>query len=280
MSVGATEGVSAVVVAPAKLTVSLRVGPVRADGYHEIDAEMVTLNLADELAFDDGGSGITVVADDDVRVADLPEPSGNLVARALASCRRTAGVRLAKRIPLGAGLGGGSADAAAVLRWAECADPEVAARLGSDVPFCVVGGRARVQGVGERITPLPFEERQYLLLLPPFGVDTGEVYRAWDRLDMAGADSGGPDEGEGEAGGTNALTAAALAVEPRLARWREAFRELTELRTHLGGKWLDVVRHGRSDRGRNACNAGSPARGRIERDWSGPERCRLTGKGA
>ncbi len=235
MSVGATEGVSAVVVAPAKLTVSLRVGPVRADGYHEIDAEMVTLNLADELAFDDGGSGITVVADDDVRVADLPEPSGNLVARALASCRRTAGVRLAKRIPLGAGLGGGSADAAAVLRWAECADPEVAARLGSDVPFCVVGGRARVQGVGERITPLPFEERQYLLLLPPFGVDTGEVYRAWDRLDMAGADSGGPDEGEGEAGGTNALTAAALAVEPRLARWREAFRELTECEPTLAG---------------------------------------------
>jgi 4-diphosphocytidyl-2-C-methyl-D-erythritol kinase len=225
------------VLAPAKLTVSLSVGPVRDDGYHEIDAEMVTLNLADELAFDDGGSGITVVADDDVRVSDFPAPSDNLVARALASCRRTAGIRLTKRIPLGAGLGGGSADAAAVLRWAENTDPEAAARLGSDVPFCVVGGRARVQGVGERVTPLPFEECQYLLLLPPFGVDTGEVYRAWDRLEVAGATSGGPGPGIGgdQGAGTNALTGAALAVEPRLARWREAFGDLTGCQPTLAG---------------------------------------------
>ncbi len=102
------------------------------------------------------------------------------MVRALAACGRRASVRLTKRIPLGGGLGGGSADAAAVLRWAGCADAAVAARLGADVPFCVVGGRARVEGVGERVTPLPFEARDYLLLLPPFGVDTAAVYRAWD----------------------------------------------------------------------------------------------------
>ncbi len=108
----------------------------------------------------------------------------NLVGKALAACGRRAAVRLVKRIPLGAGLGGGSADAAAILRWAGATDPVLAARLGADVPFCVVGGRARVGGVGERVSPLEFERRDYLLLLPPFGVDTAAVYRAWD--DAAG----------------------------------------------------------------------------------------------
>lgn len=214
-----------VLLAPAKLTVSLRVGPVRADGFHEIDAEMVSLDLADELLFDESGSGLTVRAEDGVGLSDFPEPADNLVARALASCGRTAEVRLTKRIPLGGGLGGGSTDAAAVLRWAGCTDLEVALRLGSDVPFCVVGGRARVQGIGERVTALPFVDRRYLLLLPPFGVDTGEVYRAWDRLGDAGATDAG----------ANALTRAALVVEPRLAMWREAFGDLAGREPTLAG---------------------------------------------
>ena len=113
-------------------------------------------------------------------------------------------VRLTKHIPLGGGLGGGSADAAAVLRWAGSTDPALAASIGADVPFCVVGGRARVGGVGERVTPLPFVARDYLLVLPPFGVDTAAVFEAWD----VGHRGGEP----------NGLAAAALAVEPRLAR--------------------------------------------------------------
>jgi 4-diphosphocytidyl-2-C-methyl-D-erythritol kinase len=146
-----------------------------------------------------------------VRADGLPGPGQNLVERALAASDRTARVHLTKRIPLGGGLGGGSADAAAVLRWAGCADPSVAVRLGSDVPFCLVGGRARVQGVGERVTPLAFEAREFLLLLPPFGVETARVYRAWD--------------GDPRHDGPNALTMAALAVEPRLAAWRDALGE-------------------------------------------------------
>jgi 4-diphosphocytidyl-2-C-methyl-D-erythritol kinase len=197
--------------APAKLTVSLQVTGVRPDGYHELDAEMVTLSLADELRMDPGAPGLTVDVEPGVRADDLPGPGQNLVERALAACDRTARVHLTKRIPLGGGLGGGSADAAAVLRWAGCADPGVAVRLGSDVPFCVIGGRARVQGVGERVTPLPFEAREFLLLLPPFGVETAHVYRAWD--------------GDPRHEGPNALTVAALAVEPRLAAWRDALRE-------------------------------------------------------
>ena len=168
------------VLAPAKLTVSLRVTGVRADGYHELDAEMRTLSLADELLLDEGGSGLAVEVEPGVRPDGLPAPGENLVERALGACGRRAAVHLTKRIPLGGGLGGGSADAAAVLRWAGCSDPDVAVRLGADVPFCVVGGRARVEGVGEKVTPLPFEAREYLLLLPPFGVETARVYRAWD----------------------------------------------------------------------------------------------------
>ena len=98
------------------------------------------------------------------------------------SVGRIASVRLTKRIPVGAGLGGGSADAAAVLRWGGMTSTQVAAQLGSDVPFCLLGGRARVTGVGELVTPLPFEDRRFVMLLPPISVDTGAVYRAWDYL--------------------------------------------------------------------------------------------------
>ena len=139
------------VLAPAKLTVTLRVTGVRSDGYHELDAEMVTLSLADELVIDEGGTGLVVEAVAGARAERLPVPEDNLVTRALEACGRRAAVRLTKRIPLGGGLGGGSADAAAVLRWAGCDDAAVAARLGSDVPFCLAGGRARVTGTGERV---------------------------------------------------------------------------------------------------------------------------------
>jgi len=203
-----TEETATRLLAPAKLTVSLRVTGVRPDGYHELNAEMVTLDLADELELDPEGSGLAVAVGQGIRADRLPEPGQNLVERALAACGRTAAVRLTKRIPLGGGLGGGSADAAAVLRWAGCADTEVAVRLGADVPFCLAGGRARVEGVGEKVTALPFEPRQYLLLLPPFGVETARVYRAWDE--------------DSRQEGPNALAAAALVVEPRLAPWRDA----------------------------------------------------------
>ena len=209
------------VLAPAKLTLSLQVTGVRDDGYHELDAEMVTLDLADELQIDEDGSGLVVEVEPGVAAAELPGPGQNLVERALEACGRRAGVGLTKRIPLGGGLGGGSADAGAVLRWAGCTDAAVAVRLGADVPFCLAGGRARVEGVGELVTALPFEPRQFLLLLPPFGVETAEVYRAWDF-----------DPGHA---GPNALTAAALAVEPRLARWRDALRELSGCEPVLAG---------------------------------------------
>lgn len=205
--------------APAKLTLTLRVTGVRADGYHTIDAEMVTLDLADELTFSEG-DGLEVIGATGLAVAAGDD---NLVRQALRSVGRTAHVRLLKRIPSGAGLGGGSADAAAVLRWAGVSDVQVAVALGADVPFCVQGGRARVRGIGEEVEPLSPLPRTFTLLTPPFGVATADVYRMWDRL-------GGP-----KADGPNDLEPAALAVEPRLAGVRDELQGATGRRPLFAG---------------------------------------------
>jgi 4-diphosphocytidyl-2-C-methyl-D-erythritol kinase len=210
------------VAAPAKLTLRLRITGVRDDGLHLLDAEMVTVDLADELLLSEG-DGLVVV---DEAGTGLPVGSGddNLVRRALAAAHRGAAVRLVKRIPAGAGLGGGSADAAAVLRWAGVADLAVGAALGADVPFCMVGGRARVRGVGEVVEPLPCQPGQpFTLLIPPLAVPTADAYRAWDRL-------GGPT-----GDGPNDLEPAAITVRPELARWRDRLGEATGATPVLAG---------------------------------------------
>jgi len=215
----------AVVEAPAKLTLSLRVTGVRGDGYHELDAEMVSLDLADVIELD-AGSGLTIVDETPggLGLGDLGADDDNLVARAARALGLGFAARLRKRIPAGAGLGGGSSDAAAVLRWAGCRDLTLAARLGADVPFCVAGGRARVRGIGEQVTPLPVEDRRFALLLAPFGVDTASVYRAWD-----------DGHRTVDAASVNDLEGAALAVEPRLGRWRAALARMTGRPAMLAG---------------------------------------------
>jgi len=231
---GTADGKAVELTASAKLTVSLRVTGVRADGYHLLESEMVTLDLSDTLVIDPAGvSGLDVVPEwpggaTGWRDVDMGAVGDNLVSRALAAAGRTANVRLVKRIPPGAGLGGGSADAAAVLRWAGCTDLVVAARIGADVPFCLGGGRARVSGIGDEVVPLPFEDRSYLLLLPPFGVDTAAVYRAWDRLAASGRLFDGGMT-------SNGLEAAAVEVEPRLTEWKRTLEEATGLPAHLAG---------------------------------------------
>ncbi|HEX6596172.1 MAG TPA: 4-(cytidine 5'-diphospho)-2-C-methyl-D-erythritol kinase, partial [Acidimicrobiales bacterium] len=159
----------------------------------------------------------------------VPTGEENLVRRALVAVGRTAQVRLTKRIPAGAGLGGGSADAAAVLRWAGHDDVAVAASLGADVPFCLVGGRARVTGVGEVVEPLPFEDRMFTLAIPPIRVPTPDVYQAWDDL-------GGPAGPNG-----NDLEPAALLIAPDLSHWRNGLAEATGQTPRLagsGGTWF------------------------------------------
>ena len=212
--------------APAKLTLSLRITGVRHDGYHEIDAEMVSLDLADTLTFDEGDM-LTLITEATAAGA-LPVTLGedNLVRRALRHVDRTAAVSLTKRIPAGGGLGGGSADAAAVFRWAgRTSDDDVreASRLGADVSFCIRGGRARVTGIGEIVSRLPDVDRVFTLCTPPFGVSTPAVYRAWDEL-------GGPTDH-----GLNDLERAALVVEPRLVEWRDRLARHADATPVLAG---------------------------------------------
>lgn len=210
-----------IVVAPAKLTVSLRVVDVRADGYHLIDAEMVTLDVVDTL-FVSAGDGLEIVDEcGDGMAVDIGDD--NLIHRALKLCDRRAHVRVHKRIRAGAGLGGGSADAAAILRWAGYDDVVGASSIGADVAFCLIGGRARVRGMGEIVESLPFAVRTYTLLTPPFGCSTPAVYAQWDAL-------GGPHGAHG-----NDLEPAALAVEPRLEKYRDALATASGRQPRLAG---------------------------------------------
>ncbi|MGH9020635.1 MAG: 4-(cytidine 5'-diphospho)-2-C-methyl-D-erythritol kinase [Acidimicrobiales bacterium] len=198
--------------APAKLTWTLEVLARRADGLHELRADMTTISLCDVLDVDESADYLRVVGPHSAAVSLGP---ANLVSRALAQVGRRAGVTLRKEIPVGGGLGGGSADAAAILRWAGALNPATALELGSDVAFCVVGGHALVGGVGEVVSPLPFSPTELTLVMPDFAVSTGAVYRAYDEMIAA----------RWRPSGTNHLEEPAARVEPRVARALAWLRE-------------------------------------------------------
>jgi len=218
--------VSTELFAPAKLTLSLRVTGVRPDGFHEIDAEMVSLDLGDRLVVreGDGADGLEIVGGGGGMDIGLDMGlDDNLVGRALRLAGRMAHVRIEKAVAAGAGLGGGSSDAAAILRWAGFDDLVAAASIGADVAYCIVGGRARVSGMGEVVEPLSFEERTFTLLTPPVACSTPAVYRRWDDL-------GGPIGDHG-----NDLEPAAIDLVPELVRWRDDLADVTGKRPRLAG---------------------------------------------
>jgi 4-diphosphocytidyl-2-C-methyl-D-erythritol kinase len=153
--------------------------------------------------------------------------SSNLVWRALDALGVRAAVRLHKRIPAGAGLGGGSADAAAVLRVFGGTE-ELGAQLGADVPFCMRGGAARVRGIGEQIEPTELADQHLVIATPRFACATADVYRAWDEL-------GGP---HAEA---NDLEPEAQRVEPRLVEFKQAVEAAAEETAVLAGSGSSYV---------------------------------------
>jgi 4-diphosphocytidyl-2-C-methyl-D-erythritol kinase len=182
--------------APAKVNLTLEVLGRRADGYHDICSVVQAISLADELTFAPAPD-VTLRCDE----PDLQGPE-NLVWRAADLLRRSAGVRqgaaiaLAKRIPVAAGLGGGSSDAAACLRglnalWRVDLGVErlmdLAAHLGSDVPFFMLPrGCALAEGRGERLTPLPPLPRRWLVLVkPPIGISAAAAYGALDATEWS-----------------------------------------------------------------------------------------------
>jgi len=178
--------------APGKLNLYLEVLGKRADGFHDLETIFQTIELHDDVrvAVDLKGEGIELVCDD----ATLPTDSRNLAWRAADLYRRSGGevggkvhIALTKRLPHGAGLGGGSSDAGTVLRGlaalANNAVPrhellQLAARLGSDVPFFLVGGVAEAWGRGEILSPLAIELPWTVLLVNPgIHVSTPWAYR-------------------------------------------------------------------------------------------------------
>jgi 4-diphosphocytidyl-2-C-methyl-D-erythritol kinase len=171
--------------APAKLNLCLYLGPRRGDGLHEIRSLFCPLTLADRI----------VISEAEADEVVCPEVNGgNLAADALAALRNAGWgeppmrVEIEKRIPLAAGLGGGSADAAAVLRLARDevdGVAELAARLGADVPSQLDPAFALVGGAGESIEPLPPPAEFAVVLIPgEDGLGTADVYAEADRLGL------------------------------------------------------------------------------------------------
>lgn len=183
----------------AKINVGLWVGSADETGLHPIRSRLVELDLADDLTLAPvGPMPLAVHADPVLPAALRPGPGGNLVSRAAELVKDVLGpvpchpVALYKRIPAGAGLGGGSADAAAYLRavlaersareqeavWSRVQD------LGRDIPFFRRGGVQLVEGYGERLTPLDGPQTPLWVLLanPGFSLSTADVYRAFDAL--------------------------------------------------------------------------------------------------
>lgn len=177
--------------APAKVNLFLEVLGKRPDGYHEIQTLMVAVRLFDTLVFKEDVSGKIQLA---CNLQALSTGPDNLVQKAVrlvqeyTGCRRGVQIRLVKRIPMAAGLAGGSADAAATLLaldrlWQLGLEPGelggLAARLGSDIPFFFSLPAAWCTGRGEQVTPIPLgRPLWFVLLCPQIGLSTAEVYRA------------------------------------------------------------------------------------------------------
>ena len=197
--------------ASAKINLWLKILGRREVGFHEIETLMVPISLADTLTIEpnDSGSGLTFSADD----PKLPAGEENLVVRAARSFYTETGlepnvrVQLQKKIPHGAGLGGGSSDAASTLlglnqlHGSPVAFPRLttmAAELGSDVPFFLGQRAARCRGRGEIVEPWPETPRFDLVLLKPaFGVPTPWAYRQWqESRALPGVDYGAQPVGD------------------------------------------------------------------------------------
>ncbi len=227
----------------AKINRDLRVLGRRPDGFHELDTVLQTVDLSEEIQYfleGEEGSGAEGNLSLTIEGAELTADDSNLILRAAAALREKFTVRagahihLSKKIPIGGGLGGGSSNAAATLRalselWNLPATREdlhaVAASLGSDVPFFLLGGRARGRGRGEVLTPLPDGPEEWVLLVfPAFSLSTAEVYARLKARSLTGSPSATKVSGSETGGGPerNDLEQAAESLRGELRRIRSA----------------------------------------------------------
>lgn len=264
------------ITAPAKINFGLRIVGVRDDGYHLLDSLFVPLELADELRVEvepgrASGGGVPVELDlaagDAPGAETVPADGDNLVVRAAQAFLQRLGpgaevaavrVRLRKRIPAAAGLGGGSSDAGAVLRALSRllpAGPQGAALarcalgLGADVPFFLDPRPSRVTGIGERIEPFEGLPRLAVVLANPrISLSTADVYRAYDRAParltvpdpgptmraLSGL-GGDPSSLSRLPGFSNDLEAAAIGLCPEVGRLRDLLRGAGALWAGMSG---------------------------------------------
>lgn len=252
---------------PAKINLHLRVGGVRSDGFHPLHTWMVTVGLFDILDFlpqPAGPDGEPGAIDIRSAMADLPTDDRNLIVRAARLLRAESngkatsmGVRVdvAKAVPMGGGLGGGSSNAATALKafnelWAMRLSPDrlssLAASLGSDVPFFLGGRSSLCGGRGERITPVAAPTCGWaVLMLPDFPMPTAAVYRRLDEL-RGPHYVGPPVDNDLSAWATltsvellpkliNDLEAPAFAISPDLARLRNAAENVAGRPVRMSG---------------------------------------------
>ena len=220
-------------IAYAKLNFGLIVGARDGDGYHPIISLVQSVSWADRLS-------LAASDTDDFQAVGIAAEEDNLAWRAVTAVRREAGasqpvsVRLEKQVAVAAGLGGGSADAAAGLGIAarffgfpEGSLPDLAEGLGSDVPFCLSGGLAIVEGRGELITPQSGPATDYVvaIVVPPLELPTADVYAEWDRLGSpegeAVSASAMPPSLRGFAPLRNDLQPAARSLQPMVSDWQD-----------------------------------------------------------
>lgn len=190
--------------APAKINLFLDVLGKRPDGYHNIKSLLLPISLFDTIRIERRTANISTVISPVCRFRGIPWPFSignndeNLITRAAkllktcTGCRKGARISMMKRIPIGAGLGGGSADAAAVLTglnrfWktglAREQLMEIGAQIGCDVPALIHGGAICMEERGEIITPITRFKRDFLMLLvyPGFAISTGNIYHRYDQ---------------------------------------------------------------------------------------------------
>lgn len=182
----------------AKLNISLDVSRAREDGYHDMLMVMQSVSLADELKLGLNGSGSITAS---CNLPYIPRGDDNLAVKAVRLLLEKTGneklgadIHIEKAIPVGAGMAGGSTDAAAAIRACnrELGSPlgesellELAAKTGSDVPFCLIGGTALAQGRGELLTELPdFPECCFVIAKPEFSISTPEFFKALDSIKL------------------------------------------------------------------------------------------------
>jgi 4-diphosphocytidyl-2-C-methyl-D-erythritol kinase len=254
--------VTVTVRAHAKLNVFLRVLRQRSDGFHDLESLVLPLEIADLVTVASAGSWSVAVHG--VASADVPHGADNLALRAGAALSRTvdpsptgASIAIEKRIPVAAGMGGGSADAAAALRalnelWGcgldQAALGGVGAGVGSDVPALLLDGAVFVSGRGDRVEPVHAVTTWWVVRPFPFAVRTPDAYAWWDEGGSSGPDGGAViaavETGNDALLGSalfNDLQAPVVARHPEIGNVIDAFREAGALGAVMTGSGPTVV---------------------------------------